>query len=110
MEKNYEHRQLGKNNMYDAASRVAMLLSGPGILPNQIINVTSLNDVFPTVILQWSNRSRNILLGRLSISANEKQQNTPNCEPQQDAVTTLLHSTTQYSVTGEFRYGRGITN
>lgn len=37
--------------MYDSASRVAMLLSGPGIKPGQIIyDLTSLSDVFPTVL------------------------------------------------------------
>ena len=30
-EDNTEHRQTGKNNMYDSGSRVAMILSGPGI-------------------------------------------------------------------------------
>lgn len=50
-EDNIEHRQTGKNNMYDSASRVAMILSGPGITPGQTINtLTSLNDVFPTVL------------------------------------------------------------
>lgn len=50
-EDNTEHRQCGKNNMYDSASRVAMLLSGPGITPGQIIpNLASLNDIFPTIL------------------------------------------------------------
>ena len=35
--------------MYDSGSRVAMMLSGPGVAPGQVINdLTSLNDVFPT--------------------------------------------------------------
>jgi len=39
----------GRNNMYDSGSRVAMMLSGPGVAPGQVINdLTSLNDVFPT--------------------------------------------------------------
>lgn len=46
-----EHRQCGKNNMYDSASRVAMIISGPGITPGQqITSLASLNDVFPTVL------------------------------------------------------------
>ena len=50
-EDNYEHRQLGKNNMYDAASRVAMLVSGPGVKAGQKVSaLTSLNDVYPTVL------------------------------------------------------------
>jgi hypothetical protein len=50
-EDNTEHRQTGKNNMYDSASRVAMILSGPGIKAMQEMdNLASLNDVFPTVL------------------------------------------------------------
>ena len=46
-----EHRQCGKNNMYDSASRVAMIITGPGITPGQqITSLASLNDVFPTVL------------------------------------------------------------
>ena len=39
--------------MYDSGSRVALMLSGPGILPGQVLGVdkiASLNDVYPTVI------------------------------------------------------------
>jgi hypothetical protein len=32
-----EHRQTGKNNMYDSGSRVALMLSGPGIAPGQVL-------------------------------------------------------------------------
>jgi hypothetical protein len=51
-ENNIEHRLAGKNNMYDSASRVAMLLSGPGIQAGQVVSETfaSLNDVYPTVL------------------------------------------------------------
>jgi len=50
-EDNYEHRQLGKNNMYDSGSRVAMLLSGPGVSSHQqITDLTSLNDMYPTIL------------------------------------------------------------
>ena len=46
-----EHRQLGKNNMYDSASRVACILAGPGIKAGQSLpTLASLNDVFPTVL------------------------------------------------------------
>jgi len=46
-----EHRLAGKNNMYDSASRVVMMISGPSIKPNQVISdYASLNDVFPTVL------------------------------------------------------------
>ena len=49
-EDNTEHRQTGKNNMYDSASRVAMILSGPSIKPGQLKSeLASLNDIFPTV-------------------------------------------------------------
>ena len=40
-----EHRQLGKNNMYDSASRVACILAGPGIKAGQSLpTLASLND------------------------------------------------------------------
>ena len=49
-----EHRQTGKNNMYDSAGRVAMIMAGPGIVPGTVITgdqaIASLNDVYPTII------------------------------------------------------------
>jgi arylsulfatase A-like enzyme len=39
--------------VYDSGSRVALMLSGPGIAPGQLLGVdkiASLNDVFPTVM------------------------------------------------------------
>ena len=46
-----EHRMIGKNNVYDSGSRVAMLLSGPKVTPGQqVTSLTSLNDVYPTVL------------------------------------------------------------
>ena len=37
--------------MYDSASRVAMIMRGPGISPQQRLRtLASLNDVFPTVL------------------------------------------------------------
>ena len=53
-EDNTEHRQQGKNNMYDSGSRVATMLAGPGVAPAQVFGpeavLASLNDVFPTVL------------------------------------------------------------
>jgi len=46
-EDNIEHRQTGKNNMYDSASRVAMILSGPGIKPQQVRRSTEPRSHFP---------------------------------------------------------------
>ena len=47
-----EHRQSGKNNMYDSASRVPMIVSGPGIAKGSapVTALVSLNDVYPTVM------------------------------------------------------------
>ena len=46
-----EHRQHGKNNHYDAASRVALLFRGPSVAPaQQLATLASLNDVYPTVL------------------------------------------------------------
>ena len=47
-----EHRQSGKNNMYDSASRVPMIISGPGIAKGSapVTSLASLNDVYPTVM------------------------------------------------------------
>ena len=47
---NTEHRMTGKNTMYEPAARVPMVLTGPGIAPRQIRTVTSLFDVYPTVM------------------------------------------------------------
>jgi len=50
-EMNMEHRQQLKNSMYEPSSRVPMMVAGPGIAPNQqIANLTSLLDVFPTLV------------------------------------------------------------
>lgn len=50
-EMNMEHRQQLKNSMYEPSSRVPMMIAGPGIAPGQrITNLTSLLDVFPTLV------------------------------------------------------------
>ena len=50
-EDNTEHRMTGKNTMYEAAARVPMILTGPGIVPGTLVtNLASLFDVYPTVL------------------------------------------------------------
>jgi len=50
-EMNMEHRQQLKNSMYEASSRVPMMIAGPGITRGAVLkNVTSLLDVFPTLV------------------------------------------------------------
>ena len=45
-EDNTEHRMTGKNTMYEAAARVPMILTGPGVTPNAVIPaLASLYDV-----------------------------------------------------------------
>ena len=45
-EDNTEHRMTGKNTMYEAAARVPMILTGPGVTPNTVIPaLASLYDV-----------------------------------------------------------------
>jgi arylsulfatase K len=46
-----EHRQVWKNSMYEASSRVPMVVSGPGIAAGKVVeSLTSLLDVFPTLL------------------------------------------------------------
>ena len=54
-----EHRLAGKNNMYDSASRVAMMISGPGIKPNQIVQVThTVRLLFPRLFCGCTNAQK----------------------------------------------------
>ena len=49
-EMNMEHRQVWKNSMYEASSRVPMIVAGPGVPAGRLVtNLTSLLDVFPTM-------------------------------------------------------------
>ena len=49
-EMNMEHRQVWKNSMYEASSRVPMVIAGPGIDQGVVIrNLTSLLDIYPTL-------------------------------------------------------------
>ena len=50
-EDNTEHRMTGKNTLYEAAARVPMILTGPGISPGTLVtNLASLFDIYPTVL------------------------------------------------------------
>ena len=50
-EDNTEHRMTGKNTMYEAAARVPMILTGPGVIPGTLhTDPASLFDVSPTVM------------------------------------------------------------
>ena len=94
-----EHRQCGKNNMYDSGSRVALMLSGPGIAPGQVLGVdkiASLNDVFPTVMDMANLPIPDGLAGSSLLPlVNGKGDPT-----RRNFVTAQYHSV--FSVTGEF--------
>lgn len=50
-EMNMEHRQVWKNSMYEASSRVPFNIAGPGIAKGRRVeSMTSLVDVFPTLL------------------------------------------------------------
>jgi len=50
-EMNMEHRQVWKNSMYEASSRVPLIISGPGVAKGVVNrNLTSLLDVHPTLL------------------------------------------------------------
>lgn len=101
-EDNTEHRQCGKNNMYDSASRVAMLLSGPGIAPGQRITaLASLNDVFPTILSMANLQSPDGLAGS-SLLPLVNGAGDPLRKPY---ITAQYHSV--FSVTGEFMIRKG---
>ena len=104
-ENNYEHRQLGKNNFYDSASRLAMVLSGPGVAPHQVVPaLASLNDVYPTVLDMAgvtrlpSNLAGSSLLGL--VAAHGAQPTS-----RRDYVVAQYHSV--YSVTGSYMIRQG---
>mmetsp|Transcript_34491 Transcript_34491/g.104057 ORF Transcript_34491/g.104057 Transcript_34491/m.104057 type:complete len:648 (+) Transcript_34491:104-2047(+) len=97
-----EHRQTGKNNMYDSATRVAMLLSGPGIAAGQTIpTLTSLSDVFPTVLDMAGIAPPPGLAGSsiLPLADGSGDPHRP------DFITAQYHSV--FSVTGEFMIRQG---
>jgi len=50
-EMNMEHRQWFKNAMFEASTRVPLIISGPGIVQGKLVtNLTSLLDIFPTIM------------------------------------------------------------
>lgn len=50
-EMNMEHRQVWKNSMYEASARVPLIIAGPGVSAGVVnTNLTSLLDVFPTLV------------------------------------------------------------
>jgi len=105
-EDNLEHRQTGKNNMYDAASRVAMILSGPGIAPKQVVtqHMTSLNDVFPTV-LQMARLAPTPSSPKLAGSSLIPLVDGTGDPQRRDHVIAQYHSVS--SVTGNFMVRKG---
>lgn len=111
-EDNIEHRQTGKNNMYDSASRVAMVLSGPGVATNQVIrSLTSLNDVYPTILDMAritdvpSNLAGGSLLQLVNTMDSHGAMSPGNASDRRDYVIAQYHSV--YSVTGEFMIRQG---
>ncbi len=111
-EDNFEHRQVGKNNMYDSASRVAMLLRGPGIAPGQVIsNLTSLNDVYPTIVnmagiaANPDNLAGSSLLQLAAPEVWAASRIGINSNARKDYVIAQYHSV--FSVTGEFMIRQG---
>ena len=114
-EDNFEHRQQGKNNMYDSASRVVTLASGPGIKPGQVLRNTlaSLNDVFPTVLDMAGVRldgpaeerlAGSSLLPLISSSPHGAGLGASS-RPRRDYVIAQYHSV--FSVTGTFMVRQG---
>jgi arylsulfatase K len=54
-EMNMEHRQVWKNSMYEASSRVPLIISPPPNMPSMrrgqtVTNLTSLLDIYPTLV------------------------------------------------------------
>jgi arylsulfatase A-like enzyme len=90
----------------DSASRVAMIMSGPGILPEQSVrNLVSLNDIFPTVLAmaRISLPSGLDLAGRSLLPLID---GTPGGDPgRPNFITAQYHSVD--SVTGMFMLRQG---
>eukprot|EP00039_Didymoeca_costata_P026092 m.14903 g.14903 ORF g.14903 m.14903 type:complete len:445 (+) comp5246_c0_seq1:144-1478(+) len=45
-----ENRQVGKNSMLEASSRVPFIITGPGIQPRTVQQLASLHDIYPTIL------------------------------------------------------------
>ena len=48
-----EHRQFYKMSMYEASSHVPLLIMGPNIKLQNVSNVVSLVDIYPTMLGKW---------------------------------------------------------
>ena len=67
---NQEHGQYLKNAMYEASTRVPMLIAGPGIAPGQQVDTpVSLVDVFPTLMQMADHEPGHKLSGRSLLPA-----------------------------------------
>jgi len=119
-----EHRQSGKNNMYDSASRVPMIVSGPGIAKGSapVTALASLNDVYPTLMAMARIPEPEGLAGYSVLDLvpswqrqqqqqqQQQQQPQPPQPPQRqrarpDFVVAQYHSV--FSVTGQFMVRQG---
>ena len=70
----------GKNTMYEAAARVPMILTGPGITPGTLVPaLASLFDVYPTVLdlMGLASKTPDDLAGSSVLPLAQKQQPTP---------------------------------
>jgi arylsulfatase A-like enzyme len=113
-----EHRQNGKNNMYDSGSRVPLILSGPGIKAGtQLTTLTSLNDIYPTIMAMAQKPIPDGLAGSSLLQllldeglaeetlASSNLASSSSTTPRKDYVTAQYHSV--YSVTGLFMLRQG---
>ena len=104
-----EHRQNGKNNMYESGSRVPIILSGPSVKAAglQTSALVSLNDIFPTLMDMARVQVPAGLAGSslLPLLDDNAERASKALATRKDYVTAQYHSI--YSITGTFMLRQG---
>ena len=49
-EMNLDHRQVGKNSLYEGSTRIPLFIAGPNVKEQVITNLTEMIDILPTLI------------------------------------------------------------
>eukprot|EP01084_Bolivina_argentea_P108256 193464_1 len=100
-EMNLDHRQNGKNSLYEGATRIPLVIAGPNVNSNSMItNLTEMVDILPTLIQiggvttneipNWLDGST--LIPFLNNDLNDNNNNNNNDNQHPDYITSQYHS------------------
>mmetsp|Transcript_28131 Transcript_28131/g.44618 ORF Transcript_28131/g.44618 Transcript_28131/m.44618 type:complete len:254 (-) Transcript_28131:90-851(-) len=105
-EMNLDHRQYGKNSMYEGSTRIPLFIAGPNVLPQQTVtNLTEMIDILPTLIDIAGGDGNHIPVQLPGVSLKPFVNGSADSSDHADYVTSQYHSLK--ANTGSFMVRKG---